>query len=224
MLAFFLQQLEFFGRIALAGLCGALIGYERKNRLKEAGPRTHCIVALAAALMMIVSKYGFYDLFTTDSIKLDPSRIAAQIVSGVGFLGAGVIFVRKQSISGLTTAAGIWGTAGVGMAIGAGQYIIGIAATLVIIFVQTVLHKDFRWFRNPTAEQLIIRLEETEHALADLKRWLEIHHIELLNMKTSHVGKNTLELDVYVKLPKDYPVTDLMDLHQDVPEVISVEF
>ena len=98
-------ELEFFFRILIAGICGGLIGYERNNRLKEAGIRTHLIVALAAALIMVVSKYGFSDVTTLKGVALDPSRIAAQIVTGVGFLGAGMIFVRNQTISGLTTAA-----------------------------------------------------------------------------------------------------------------------
>lgn len=88
-------ELEFFFRILIAGICGGLIGYERNNRLKEAGIRTHLIVALAAALIMVVSKYGFSDVTTLKGVALDPSRIAAQIVTGVGFLGAGMIFVRN---------------------------------------------------------------------------------------------------------------------------------
>lgn len=101
-------QMEFLVRILLAGICGGIIGYERKSRNKEAGIRTHLIVASGAALIMIVSKYGFTDILGDKGIALDPSRIAAQIVTGVGFLGAGMIFMRKNTISGLTTAAGIW--------------------------------------------------------------------------------------------------------------------
>ena len=99
-------------RIFLAALCGLVIGFERKARLKEAGVRTHLIVALGAALITIVSKYGFFDLaLFAEGIKADPTRIAAQIVSGVGFLGAGMIFMRHRTLTGLTTAAGIWTTA-----------------------------------------------------------------------------------------------------------------
>lgn len=102
-------------RIFLAALCGLVIGFERKARLKEAGVRTHLIVALGAALITIVSKYGFFDLaLFAEGIKADPTRIAAQIVSGVGFLGAGMIFMRHRTLTGLTTAAGIWTTAASG--------------------------------------------------------------------------------------------------------------
>ncbi|WP_186786893.1 MgtC/SapB family protein, partial [Oenococcus oeni] len=127
---YLITQIGLLLRLIVAGVCGFAIGYERKSRLKEAGVRTHMIVALGAALIMIVSKYGFVDVVQLKGYVLDPSRIAAQIVSGIGFLGAGMIFVRKQAINGLTTAAGVWTTAGVGMAIGAKLYFIGVSATV----------------------------------------------------------------------------------------------
>ena len=155
---YILVEFEYVLRIIIAGICGAVIGYERKSRLKEAGVRTHFIVALASALMMIVSKYGFSDLSegTTGLRGADPARIAAAIVSGVGFLGAGAIFVRKQIIQGLTTAAGIWATSGVGMAIGAGMYFIGIASAVIILLVQIFLHKT-TWFTKkiPVSERYL---------------------------------------------------------------------
>ena len=103
-------ELEFLLRIILSIICGACIGFERETRLKTAGIRTHIIVSLGSALMMIISKYGFGDVLQSGNIGLDPSRIAAGIVTAVGFIGAGVIFVRNQTISGVTTAAGIWAT------------------------------------------------------------------------------------------------------------------
>ncbi|MBQ2706506.1 MAG: MgtC/SapB family protein, partial [Agathobacter sp.] len=101
------QYIYYIVRIIVAGICGCLIGYERKVRSKGAGVRTHCVVACAAALMMIISKYAFYDVAIEGfmmgaDVRLDPSRVASTIVSGVGFLGAGTIFVHKNKISGLT--------------------------------------------------------------------------------------------------------------------------
>ena len=122
------EELELLLRMVLACFMGYVIGYERMNREKSAGMRTHAIVCLGAALIMIVSKYGFEDI-----PDFDASRVAAQIVSGVGFLGAGIIFVKNNTVSGLTTAAGIWTTAGVGMAIGAGAYFIGISAGILVV-------------------------------------------------------------------------------------------
>ena len=137
--------IEYIFRILLGGVCGMLIGIERRNRSKEAGTRTHFMVACGAALIMVVSKYAFFDVITQGlyngvEVKLDPSRVASTIASGIGFLGAGMIFIHKNNITGLTTAAGIWATSGVGMAIGAGMYSIGIASTIIIVLAQVVLH------------------------------------------------------------------------------------
>ncbi|QHF94266.1 magnesium transporter MgtC [Streptomyces sp. NHF165] len=114
--------------LALAFVLTSLIGLERRAKGKSAGLRTHALVGLGAALFMLVSKYGFADLLGEEDIALDPSRIAAQIVSGVGFLGGGVIFVRRDVVRGLTTAAIVWVSAAVGMACGAGLQLLAIVA------------------------------------------------------------------------------------------------
>jgi len=140
--------LDWVVRLLVSCVCGFLIGFERKTRSKEAGIRTHAIVCLAAALMMIISKYAFTDtMFAENSKGTDTSRVASQIVTGIGFLGAGIIFYRKDMLRGLTTAAGIWATAGIGMAIGAGMYIIGVVSTAILIIMQVILHKPFKIFR-----------------------------------------------------------------------------
>jgi putative Mg2+ transporter-C (MgtC) family protein len=115
--------------VLLALLLTALIGIEREARAKSAGLRTHTLVGFGAAVIMIISKYGFADLLGVDHIALDPSRIAAQVVSGIGFIGGGLIFVRQDIVRGLTTAATIWLAAAVGMAAGAGLPVLAVAAT-----------------------------------------------------------------------------------------------
>ncbi|MHC6178747.1 MgtC/SapB family protein [Clostridium sp. JNZ X4-2] len=135
------NQWEMILRLVLSGVLGALIGFERRSHFKEAGLRTHFVVAVGSALIMLVSKYGFADLVSTPSISLDPSRIAAQVVSGIGFLGAGTIIVEHQFVRGLTTAAGLWATAGIGIAIGAGMYIPGISATVLILIGLGIFNK-----------------------------------------------------------------------------------
>ena len=136
-------QSKYLINILLAVLLGFAIGYERKLRYKEAGIRTHTIVCVGSALIMVVSKYGFSDIQ-----EYDASRVAAQIVSGIGFLGAGIIIYRKHEIHGLTTAAGVWATAGVGMAAGAGMYVVAAGAAVVIIGVQCIFHIKCRLFRT----------------------------------------------------------------------------
>lgn len=141
-----LQYTDFFLRIITACICGFALGIERSHRFKEAGVRTHMIVCCAAALMMIVSKYGFADLTSEDGTLFngtrgaDAARIAAQVISGISFLGAGMIFKNGSSVKGLTTAAGIWATAGIGLAIGCGFYVLGIFCTLIIAGIQMLMH------------------------------------------------------------------------------------
>ena len=124
------------GELGLALLLSACIGLEREIRQKNAGLRTHTLVGLGAALFMLVSKYGFSDVIEAQRIVLDPSRMAAQIVSGIGFIGAGLIFVRRDSVRGLTTAASVWVTAAIGAAAGAGLPVLAAVAAgayLVIV-------------------------------------------------------------------------------------------
>lgn len=115
--------------LGLAFVLSSLIGLERELRQKSAGLRTHTLVGVGAALFMLVSKYGFFDVLS-DEVLLDPSRVAAQIVSGIGFIGGGLIFVRRDAVSGLTTAASIWLTAAIGMAAGGGLATLAVAATV----------------------------------------------------------------------------------------------
>ena len=141
------QYLDFFVRIVIACICGAAIGMERSQRLKEAGVRTHLLVCCTSALIIIISKYGFADLTFaqgTENMGLrgaDPARIAAQVVSGISFLCAGVIYKQGSVVKGLTTAAGLWGTAGVGLALGAGMYPLGVFATILVLVFQIFMHK-----------------------------------------------------------------------------------
>lgn len=141
---FYYDNIHFLGvfiiRLILAVILGGMIGYERELRSKEAGLRTHILVALGAALVMMVSQYGFFAVVGTD-IRVDPSRIAAQVVSGIGFIGAGVIFKEQGTIKGLSTAAGLWGVAAIGLAVGSGLYALAIAATVIVLVVFELLKR-----------------------------------------------------------------------------------
>ena len=128
-------------RIALAGVLGGLIGIERQLRAKEAGLRTHVLVGIGSGMFMIVSKYGFQDLLALGHVSFDPSRVAAQVVSGMGFLSAGTIIIQKQVVKGLTTAAGLWVTAAIGLVIGSGMYEIGIYGAFMTLIVLEVFRQ-----------------------------------------------------------------------------------
>ena len=135
---------EFILRLLLAGIMGAVIGLDREYRAKEAGYRTHFLVSLGSALIMIVSQHGFGEILDTPNVNLDPSRIASQVLTGIGFIGAGTIILHKQIVRGLTTAAGIWATSGIGLAIGAGMYTLGISATILTLIGLEVLSFLFK--------------------------------------------------------------------------------
>ena len=156
---------DFMLRLLIAGAMGVCIGVEREYRAKEAGYRTHFLVALGSALLMIVSQYGFSDVLAADLVRLAPSRIAAQVVSGIGFIGAGTIILQKQIVRGLTTAAGIWATSGIGLAIGAGMYGVGIAATVLVLLGLEAL--SF-FFKSMGLRNMIIEFTLTDKD--DLKR------------------------------------------------------
>lgn len=217
MALFYALHINWILRVLAAGLCGGLIGYERKNRMKEAGIRTHFIVAMGAALMMVVSKYGFFDLVGTRNMGIDPTRVAAQIVSGIGFLGAGVIFVQKKTVIGLTTAAGLWTTAGIGMAIGAGMYGVGFSGAVIVVLAQMLLHKPFLVLASPKMRQLSICIkDEKAHRLA-LMEILRQQGIMTMNYRENRLEDrdDELEMELSVKVPKNYDIGTLIRfLHQ----------
>ena len=140
---------HFIVRMLIAIICGLAIGFERKSRSKEAGIRTHAIVCLASCLFMILSKYLTVPLFsdiTGGTFNSDATRIAAQVVTGIGFLGAGIIMYRRDVMHGLTTAAGVWATSAIGMAIGGGFVVTGVVATAMILLLQLIFHLPIKAF------------------------------------------------------------------------------
>lgn len=219
-----MMSLTYLFQVIIAGLCGLFIGYERKNRMKEAGIRTHFVVAIGASLMMLVSKYGFYDELGTTGIALDPSRIAAQVVSGVGFLGAGMIFMQRHTVKGLTTAAGIWTTAGIGMAIGSGLYVLGIGVTVLILIAQILLHRRFSWLTTPKSEHLIIRIIDETDSLANMQKTLKEKGIRIINFQSEKLrGTSEILLNLTIKLPADLDFEQLLTLFHNIPIVNAVE-
>ena len=160
-------------RLALAALFGGLIGLERELRMKEAGVRTHLIVSFASCMMMLVSKYGFLDMLeyaaahSYEPMKLDPSRIAAGLVTAIGFLGAGTIFARNRGVTGLTTAAGLWATVGIGMTTGAGMYLISTFGTAFIVVIQAVLYRDHILLGH-VAAAIFVHLDDAPDSLERL--------------------------------------------------------
>lgn len=205
------EQLVYMLRIVMAALCGGMVGYERQNKKKNAGVRTHVIIAVASAIMMIISKYGFDDVLG-DYIKLDPSRVAAGIVTAIGFIGSGIIFFRNNSVSGITTSAGIWATVGLGMAMGSGMYALGIMSTAVIMIAEVFLGRK-RFFSKKTGEDKEMEIEYLESENGDtygfICRVLKSEDCKLEGIQLT-AEKTDCLLAVQLKVPVGYDMSDLV--------------
>ena len=213
----FYQNFEFLIKMVLATVMGVIIGFERKSRNKGAGIRTHAIVSLASALMMIVSKYGFFDI-----VEYDAARVAAQVVSGIGFLGTGLIFIKNNAVNGLTTAAGIWATAGIGLAMGAGLYAVAIFGTLLIVIIQILMHKDTFLSKDHLTITFEISLEDSFNTIREIRNCLERFKLEIQNVEIIKKSR-TVIVRFYTFVPADFEREHLEDLIVDDERVRKIE-
>jgi putative Mg2+ transporter-C (MgtC) family protein len=181
-----IDTLDMLGRLALAAALGAVIGVNRERREWAAGMRTHMLVSVGAALAIVVSAFGFNDVLMREHVVLDPSRIAAQVVSGVGFLGAGTILFlqREQVVRGLTTAAGLWATAAIGLAAGSGLYLAAVLATALIWLILAVLKPlERRLFARRRSRSRRLRLLlDSAAPLSAVEAAVAAHHLPLRKM------------------------------------------
>ena len=166
-------------RLLLATFLGAVIGFEREYHAKEAGVRTHLLVALGSCLFMIISVYGFDFMLDQDHVSFDPSRIASQVVTGIGFIGAGTIILQKQMVRGLTTAAGLWVTAAIGLACGNGMYIIAAVTTVIVLVSLGLINVYLPYFSQK--ERHITFLAEDYEVMTDILERLRQEKITVLN-------------------------------------------
>ena len=213
----FYQNFEFLIKMVFATVMGVIIGFERKSRNKGAGIRTHAIVSLASALMMIVSKYGFFDI-----VEYDAARVAAQVVSGIGFLGTGLIFIKNNAVNGLTTAAGIWATAGIGLAMGAGLYAVAIFGTLLIVIIQILMHKDTFLSKDHLTITFEISLEDSFNTIREIRNCLERFKLEIQNVEIIKKSR-TVIVRFYTFVPADFEREHLEDLIFDDERVRKIE-
>ena len=224
-----MQNLDFVARILLACFCGACIGFERSKRFKEAGIRTHVIVCCASALIMIVSKYGFADLTDADGLVFngtrgaDPARVAAQVVSGISFLGAGVIFKNGSTVKGLTTAAGIWATAGIGLALGCGMYFTGIFVTLMIGIFQVATHRFTVGADSFTTNRLRFTVREDEEFESQVRAQLQNWEAQILSSSITRRNDGLISYDLTLKMTRGISIDDVDTLMQRCHAVTSAE-
>ena len=196
------NDLTYLFRILLAMIAGAVIGYEREYRVKVAGLRTHILISMAAALMMIISKYAFFDVlfeYKHLGLGLDVSRVAAGIIAGMGIFSGGIVFIGKRgNVFGLTTAAGIWATIGVGMIIGAGMYVVGIGSVIFIELVQFILHHDLAIYKHSIIASVRLKLMDPDKDYKDFIAKIEPYSVRIssLNWEKDPEGGSLLKCDV----------------------------
>ncbi len=219
------MNIYFLVRIGLAFLCGTVIGMERGRRFKEAGIRTHVIVCCTAALIMIISKYAFADLtgpsgeFIMGVRGSDPARIAAQVISGITFLGAGIIFKNGGNIKGLTTAAGIWATAAIGLALGAGMIFIGIFMAAMVSIFQILSHKYPTGQDSYTTTYVRLAVDKEEGFKQILHDQLQVWNAQMTGLSITRTKDGQIAYDMTLLSMKPISVEELeefADKHDEI--------
>ncbi|MBM5598179.1 MgtC/SapB family protein [Listeria seeligeri] len=209
---------DFILRLVIAGILGAVIGLDREIRAKEAGFRTHFLVSLGSALIMIVSQYGFSEIVTMQTVSFDPSRVAAQVVSGIGFIGAGTIIIQKKFVRGLTTAAGLWATAGIGLAVGAGMYWVGIAATLLTLIGLEFLSIIFKSFGLHTISLIYSTNDEANLIKITDKIKQNNQQIISYNTEKETIAENLIfKVNIVIKTKNKNEESELFHFIQNLP-------
>ena len=215
---------ELLLRIIVAGICGALIGLERGIRQKEAGIRTHTIVAMGGALLMIISKYAFADLISEGEFLLgttgaDPTRVASQAITAIAFLGAGVIFRHGNMVHGLTTAAGIWATAAIGLCIGAGLYTIGVSTAVLVLLINICLHKWLTKLESMATSAISLTMNDTPEAMNRLREQLDDRKMHVQRMDVKKKGEDAVKIVITVRVAKNQALNDLLLFLGDNPDI-----
>lgn len=222
--AYIQEQIMFFVRIVTACICGAVIGVERQQRTKVAGTRTHMMISLAAAILMIISKYGFNDMMHIAGLTCDVSRVASSIITGVGILGSGIIITGKQGyVSGITTAAGIGVTIGIGMAVGSGMYMLGIGTTLIVVIVQTFLHKNLWIVKQPVRAVAAFHIEHDRGGYEKITKDLAAFGISMNQLRWQRKNKNSHQLRCHVMIPAKYSRDEIVKIFTNMEELDEFE-
>ena len=216
-------------RLIVSALLGSVVGLERERLNWVAGLRTHMLVCVGSTLIMIVSMHGFGDVVNNEKIDLDPSRVAAQVVSGIGFLGAGTIFFwRKEILRGLTTAAALWAVAGIGRAIGGGMYAAGVATTVLVLIILAFLKPVERLVsknKKMTKHVVRIKIHPEVLSLASVEQTLSQSGIKLVEMEVKKIAnpdndqESLLELDVVGDTEKLLKLADELKTNEGVHSI-----
>ena len=212
---------EFTLRLSVAFVLGAIIGFDRTYRAKDAGYRTHILVSIGSALIMIISQYGFEDLVGVDTSRYDPARIAAQVVSGIGFIGAGTIILQKHIVRGLTTAAGLWATAGIGLAVGCGMYALGIVTAIL-----TLLGLELfpLLFKKAGIHTLLIQYSTSNYSnIKNINDEVSRCKVRILNYSAERIGsddKSDYRVNIIIRSINQDTESHIINYIQQQPDVL----
>lgn len=210
-------------RLVIASVLGALVGIERERLDWAAGLRTHMIVCLGSALMMIVSAFGFQDVAHVPDVDLDPSRVAAQVVSGIGFLGAGtILFLKNEVIKGLTTAAGLWTVAGIGLAVGGGLYIAAGITTGLVLIILVVVKPYKKKFSKPKAiREITLKVDAGNNAVAQIEDITTRHNMQFTQILIQKADKADIN-NVSIRFKKETAPESLLHIMQQLTNISGV--
>jgi putative Mg2+ transporter-C (MgtC) family protein len=218
-------QLDLTFRLIVAAVLGAGVGFEREIHDHPAGMRTHLLVSLGSALFTVLSIYGFVGaLGPADGTAPDPTRIAAQVVTGIGFLGAGAIIKYGTSIRGLTTAGSLWATAAIGMAAGAGQLVVALAGTAIVVFSLWPLNRIVDRVRIGRDRTVRVRLQLANlEGVGTVTTELAAHRVEIAGIEAQRSGKNRYEVELELRGPSTMRADTLIALITSIPDVELLE-
>jgi putative Mg2+ transporter-C (MgtC) family protein len=222
-----LDPIYMAGRLMLALILGGLIGFERERNSSAAGFRTHILVCLGSALIMLLSAHGFPEFAKQPGVNMDPARLAAQVISGIGFLGAGTILRNGLSITGLTTAASLWVVAAIGLAAGAGFYFPAILCTIMVLLSLWMLNAvEKRFFSSKRVYLLKIHATRTHGVLNEISSLLERQGVVIIRLSTEEDDRNEnnvdLRITMSVKLPKGMKALLLADEIRELKNISGV--
>jgi putative Mg2+ transporter-C (MgtC) family protein len=221
-----LDWTEILLRLCIATAFGGLIGMERQRYDGGAGLRTHMLVCLGSCLMMIVSVYGFSEVLTKEHVALDPSRVAAQVVSGIGFLGAGtILFLRQEVIKGLTTAAGLWTAAGIGLATGGGLYFAaGVTTVLVLIILVVAKPYKKRLISRKQHNDIFFKLDKGKISLTALDDFIAGENLSYKNFRIANTKDNLYSIELrFDKSISQNTILHLVDKLNNIEGISNAE-
>ena len=207
-------------RVAGAILAGFIIGLECRSRSKDAGIKTHTLLCLTACLLMIISKYGFYELSKFEGIQYDASRVSSTIISGLCFMGAGMVFYKQDAIKGLTTAVSLCLTISIGMCFGSGLIVTGCIVTATVICLQLILHQDKGIFRNKKLIVVSAKFYDEEGYIEHFKEIFGIDHFVTFKI-TKEGEKSVVEVEFFYKVK--ISSEELVEISEKEPQIIMIE-